>query len=194
MPNCASARVISYFNKVSLNEKYVFNIFQKIPRIRGLGSILPKYPRLIEQKIIEFIVDMRNRGKGYAAIHNYVASVLAFYKINDVLLNVSKINKFVPAQKKVRKDRAYTRIEISKFLEITDERMRVVVLLMTSSGVRVGSLPLLRVRNLEDSRLTVYENDREEYFTFITLSVKRQLIHIWTCVLDVGNRSIKIHF
>jgi hypothetical protein len=38
-------------------------------------------PRLIEQKIIEFIVDMRNKGKGYAAIHNNVAAALAFYKI-----------------------------------------------------------------------------------------------------------------
>ena len=73
-------------------------------------------PRFIEQKRIEFIVDMRNKGKGYAAIHNYIASVLAFYKINDMILNVSKINKSIPAQKKVRKDRAYTHLEIQNIL------------------------------------------------------------------------------
>ena len=125
-------------------------------------------PRLVEQKIIEFIVDLRNGGKGYAAIHNYVAATLAFYKINDMILNVSKINKLIPVQKKVRKDRAYTYEEISKFLEISDERIRVVILLMASSGVRVGALPLLKLRNLEGYKITVYESEREEYFTFIT--------------------------
>jgi len=131
--------------------------------------------RLIEQKIIEFILQMRNDGKGYAAIHNYVASVLAFYKINDIYLNVAKINKFIPLQKKVRKDRAYNHEEISKLLEISDERMRVVILLMASSGIRVGALPLLTLRNLEGEKLTVYENDREEYFTFITRECQKAI-------------------
>jgi hypothetical protein len=61
-------------------------------------------PRIIEQKIIEFIVDMKSKGKGYSAIHNYVASVLAFYKINDIILNVTKINRFIPLQRKVKKN------------------------------------------------------------------------------------------
>lgn len=124
--------------------------------------------RLIEHKIIEYIDDTKNKGKGYSTIHNYVSAVLAFYKINDVALNITKINRFIPVQKKVRKDMAYRDEEISQVLEIADERMRVVILLMASSGIRLGALPLLRLRNLEGSKLTVYENDREEYFTFIT--------------------------
>ncbi|MGB5091117.1 MAG: hypothetical protein WBN72_09260, partial [Nitrososphaeraceae archaeon] len=31
-------------------------------------------PRLIEHKIIDFITDMKARGKGYSAIHNYAAA------------------------------------------------------------------------------------------------------------------------
>jgi integrase len=132
-------------------------------------------PRLIEQKIIEFITDMRARGKGYSAIHNYAAAVLAFYKINDVVLNISKINKFIPLQIRVRKDRAYTHEEISKILEFADERMRVVILLMVSAGIRRGALPYLRLRNLDDNsrKLTVYENEKEEYFSFITPECKK---------------------
>jgi hypothetical protein len=61
-------------------------------------------PRLIEQKIIEYLVDMRNKGKGYSTIHNYAAAVLAFYKINDLALNITKINRFIPVQKKVKKE------------------------------------------------------------------------------------------
>ena len=120
-------------------------------------------PRLIEQKIIEYLIHMKNKGKGYSTIHNYAASVLAFYKINDVALNITKINKFIPVLQKVRKDRAYTHVEIAKLLEIADERSRVIILLMTSSGIRVGALPLLRLGNLEDSKLTIYDNVREDF-------------------------------
>jgi integrase len=132
-------------------------------------------PRLIEHKIIDFITDMKARGKGYSAIHNYAAAIFAFYKINDVLLNISKINKFIPLQSRVRKDRAYTHEEISKILEFADERMRVVILLMVSAGIRRGALPYLRLRDLDDNnrKLTVYENEKEEYFSFITPECKK---------------------
>ena len=125
-------------------------------------------PRLIEQKIIEFLIDMRNKGKGYSSIHNYISAVLAFYKINDVILNISKINKFVSENRKVRNDRAFTHEEISKLLHAADERMKVVILLLASSGLRLGAISSLRIRHLQKRKLLVYENDREEYFTFIT--------------------------
>lgn len=78
----------------------------------------------------------------------------------------------MPEHKKSRKDRAYTHQEISKLLEVADDRMRVVILLLSSSGIRIGALPSLRLRNLEDNKLTVYENYRQEYFTFITPECK----------------------
>jgi integrase len=85
-----------------------------------------------------------------------------------VILNVTKIGKFMPEQNRVRKDRAYTHEEISKLLEIADERMRVIILLLASSGIRVGAIPSLKIGHLQDNKLTVYENAKEEYFSFIT--------------------------
>lgn len=107
-------------------------------------------PRLIEQKIIESILHLKQQGKSYAAIRIYLAAVKSFYKINDIFLNDSKISKFLPERKRVRKDRAYNYKEISKLLEIADERMRVVILLLASTGIRIGSLPELRLRNHEE--------------------------------------------
>jgi hypothetical protein len=52
-------------------------------------------PRQIEDKIIEFILLMRDEGKSKA-----------FYKINDIVLNVYKISKFMPEHIKVNRDRA----------------------------------------------------------------------------------------
>jgi len=125
--------------------------------------------KAIADEIIKFIMDLKSQGKGYAAIHNYVSAVMAFYKINDIILNITKINKFIPSQRKVKKDRPYTRDEIAKFLEIADERMRVVILISSSSGTRVGGLTCLKIRNLDsNNKLTVYEGEKEEYYTFIT--------------------------
>ena len=134
------------------------------------GDLYPngRNDKEIENKIIEFVVHLRNQGKSHGAISNYLSPVKLFYSVNDVVLNVKKIDRFMPAQKKKRKDRPYTREEISKFLSIADERMKVVILLMASSGIRIGAIPTLRMKHLQDKTLTVYENTNDEYFTFIT--------------------------
>jgi hypothetical protein len=80
-----------------------------------LGNNPSPNPVAIQNKIIEFITDMKSNGKGYSTIHNYATAVLAFYKINDVILNVSKINKFIPQARKVRNDRSYTYEEIQNY-------------------------------------------------------------------------------
>ncbi len=122
----------------------------------------------IEQRIIQFILKMKNEGKSYPAISNYVTCLVSFYRINDVILNTKKITRFMPERRRIRKDRSYTHEEISKMLEIADERMRAVILILASSGIRVGAIPSLQVGNLQDKKLTVYENSNEEYFTFVT--------------------------
>ena len=52
--------------------------------------------RQIERKIIDFIINLKEHGKQYSAIHNYFSAITAFYKINDIVLNVTKISKFMP--------------------------------------------------------------------------------------------------
>ena len=68
----------------------------------------------IERRIIDFIITLKEHGKQYSAIHNYVSAIIAFYKINDIVLNETKISKFMPEPKRARKDRAYTHEERQK--------------------------------------------------------------------------------
>ena len=81
----------------------------------------------------------------------------------------------MPEYEKVKKDRGYIHKKISRLLEIADERMRVVILLLASSGMRIGALQFPTMRNLEDLKITVYENEREEYLTFMTSECKKVL-------------------
>ena len=69
-------------------------------------------------------------------------------------------------------DRAYEHKDIKKILDVSDLRAKTIVLLMASSGVRIGSLPDIRIRNLEKIdniyKITVYEGSNSQYFTFCT--------------------------
>lgn len=161
----------------SLETRKVYSIyFRKYQEFIGPNDLFGQNnPRLIEKKIIEFILDMKSQKKSYSAIHNYTNAVIAFYKINDIVLNVNKIGKFMPENIRAKKDRAYTHDEISKLLEIADERDRVVILILASSGIRIGALPLLKMRNLDDEKLTIYESTKEEYFTFLTPECKKAI-------------------
>jgi integrase len=85
----------------------------------------------------------------------------------------------MPEYRKVKKDRAYTHEEISRLLEISDERMRAIVLLLASAGMRIGAVPFIRLRNVENmeniAKITVYEGTKEEYFTFITPECRKAI-------------------
>lgn len=134
-------------------------------------------PKKIEQSIIDFIILLK-KNKNYSAIHNYFFAITGFYKINDIVLNVNKISRFMPEKKKSNKDEAYKHEQILQLLNFADERMKVVILLLSSTGMRIGAIPGLRLRNLEKVeiensdypiyKITVYENDKEEHFTYCT--------------------------
>ena len=114
-----------------------------------------------------------------AAISNYTAPVISFCKINDIMLNTTKINKFMPAQVKSKKTCGYTHEQIQKLLDIADERMRVVILLASGCGLRVGAIPGLSVGSLQEYKalfkITIYENEPEEYIVFSTTGLKKEI-------------------
>jgi integrase len=126
----------------------------------------------IERKVIQFVIQLKEEGKNFRSIRNYLTPIVSFYKINDIVLNSKKINKFMPAETRAKKNRGYSHEEVQKLLDIADERLRAVILLLVSSGCRIGAIPTLHVRDIEKSgdvyKITVYENDAEEYFSFIT--------------------------
>ena len=137
---------------------------------------------------------MKKEGKQSTAIENYVKPVILYYKMNDVILNTRKVNRFLPEKRSIKKDRAYYDSEISRMLEIADERMRVIILLLSSSGIRIGAIQSIRLRNLKDNRLTVYENDKEEYITFITPECKKANDNYLDMRLRYGEKLVEDSF
>lgn len=139
-------------------------------------------PRLIQSQIIEYVIYLKEERKlTSASIRSITSALHRFYDMNDIELRWKKIYSYAGQIKKKGKDRPYTKEEISRFLEKADQRERVIILLMCSAGMRIGSLPSLKLRNLENMdtydiyKITVYENDNEEYDTMCTPECKRAI-------------------
>jgi integrase len=132
---------------------------------------------------MDYIIHLREEKKLVSkTIHSNLVALKKFYDTNDVELKWKNIKMYVgKVKKKGKKDRPYTRQEIAKMLEKSDQRTRVAILLMSSAGLRVGALPTLKLRNLEKIdkyniyKITVYENEDEEYVTYCSFECARAI-------------------
>ncbi|MGB8766818.1 MAG: tyrosine-type recombinase/integrase, partial [Nitrososphaeraceae archaeon] len=128
-----------------------------------------------QKQIIKYIMSLRGRGLSTGSINTMKYAIYHFYQMNDVVLNTKKINMFIgePTLKTI--DRAYTHNEIKKILDISDTRMKSVIGLMFSAGLRIGAISDLKLRNLEKIescyKVTVYEGSKEMYYSFTTPEV-----------------------
>jgi integrase len=68
--------------------------------------------------------------------------------MNDIIVNWQKLNKGIPRGKSAAEDRAPTTEEIQKLLEYPDRRITSIVLIMISSGIRVGAFETLRWKHI----------------------------------------------
>ncbi|MDG6950048.1 MAG: site-specific integrase [Nitrososphaerota archaeon] len=123
-----------------------------------------------ERQLIEFIRANRDRVAS-ATIVNPIMAVRSFCDYNEVVLNWKKVRRELPPHQKVAMDRAPTYDEIRKLLSFCDLRMRAAVLIMVSSGVRVGAFDYLKLGDVKflDSgimRMLVYEGTPDRYYAF----------------------------
>jgi hypothetical protein len=146
--------------------------------------LLKKEPKWLENTIISFIqLQMQRVARNEivpGTIRNYLKSLKTFLEMNDFLdgINWKKINRGLPLCKDAADDRPPTKEEIKKLLEYPDRRIKVIVLVMLSSGIRVGAWDFLNwkhvkacyddANNIIAARLMVYAGEQEQYSTFVT--------------------------
>jgi integrase len=126
--------------------------------------------KLVQTRVSDFLIHAQSQGFSSSTITGYLTTIKFFYEMNDVTsLNWKKIARIMKPFRREANDRPYTTSEIAKLLEKCDQRGRVVILLMASSGMREGaihSIKLAHMERVEDDniyRIIVYKNDPEEY-------------------------------
>ena len=138
---------------------------------------------LFQSNLIRFInfqkVRIQNKEISEATLANYVKAIKLFCSMNDIMINWKKISKGMPAVKNYSDDRVPTMDEIHTLLEHPDRRIRPIVLVMLSSGIRVGSwdylqwkhvVPIERDNRTIAARLIIKNTkiNNRTYFSFIT--------------------------
>ena len=97
----------------------------------------------------------------HSTVYNRIAAIFHFYTINRVNINKSYVSKFISQKKRVRKDVAYTREQISQIINTCNIRQKVVILLLASTGMRVGALHSLKLRDLKRVDISVDQKNKE---------------------------------
>lgn len=81
-------------------------------------------------------------------IRNYLKSIKLFCQMADVSIPWDKITRGLPRGRRYADDRAPTLDEIKKLCENPDRRIKPLVYIMISSGIRVGAWDYLRWGNI----------------------------------------------
>jgi hypothetical protein len=111
----------------------------------------------------------------------YYQSIKVFVDAHDEIADKvrwKRISKSLPTAKKYSNDRTPTTEEIRKIVNNGDRRVKVIVLVMCSSGIRLGAWDYLRWKHVEPkhndkgeiiaAKLTVYADESDEYYSFVT--------------------------
>jgi integrase len=161
-------------------ERY-FNHFLDHIKIHDLQLLLDFSPKVIKQMLIDYILYLRDEKPGKklakSTIKVHLSAILYFFQINndDFNLTLRNFRIHLPSDEvTIAKDddRPYNPEEIDKVLrDCNDLRSKVAVLLLCSTGMRVGSIPLLRMEDLTKIeyhksilyKVQVYARTRDKY-------------------------------
>lgn len=154
----------------------------KIDDLQVLVDYSKNRPQIIKEMIVDYILFLRDEKPGKklsrTSIKVHLAAVLHFFQINndDFNLTTRHFRTHLPSDEfTYNDDRAYTREEIAQILLACDVRSRMMILLLCSSGMRIGALRTLQIGDLTKVesqstmyRIQVYARTRDKYFTFCT--------------------------
>jgi integrase len=149
-------------------------IYLKYCNIEEPNKLLKNDIKLIQADIIEYITSPHVSALAYSTKYLYFSVLKHFYEMNDMVLNWKKISRYLGENERVVDDRAYSREEIQRMLAVADVRGKVIVLLLCSTGMRIGALESIFIGNLRKIeqhgiyQIKVYEKSRFSYTCFCT--------------------------
>ena len=165
---------------------YQYNIndflaFYKITDIQGIEPLREHSPKLIGQMVIDFVIFLRDeRGASRSSIRLYCAALSHFFYMirdDDTRLNWAKVKMEFPPDECIHRDRAYTVEEIQRMYNHGCSgklRERAILLLLTSTGMRIGGIHSLRKGDLTPKqtpqgnvyRIEVYSQSSSHYYCY----------------------------
>ena len=115
--------------------------------------------------------------------------------MNGIRINEQKIDKFLGERTCKIKDTAYTHEVIKKLIDAVDIRVKIIILLMASTGMRVGAVSNIQLstwKKLKDcTKLQYMKNQRKNISLSVLLNAIRISSSIWNSGLNQGRYWIR---
>lgn len=143
-----------------------------------LLSMSKKSPRTVQNIIIDYVEDRKTQVSG-STLQLFKGALRHFFEMNDVEsgINWIKISKMIPHAKKTGRDRAPSLEEIRIMIDLADLRIKCIILICATSGIRVGAFEGMTYRDVipvkdktsqVGAKIIVYRGENEQYTTFVT--------------------------
>lgn len=129
----------------------------------------------VEARIKDFILWQKGLGLSYSLINLRYWAIRKFYSHNSMMCNWDLIHDLMPKNEKKNKDiRAYRLDEIQRMVRLAGDnlRLKAVLLLLATSGLRIGALPALnkgsmtKIAKHNIYMIRAYEGENEQFVTF----------------------------
>jgi len=135
-------------------------------------SALSKTTTVKIQPLLESYIQFLSDEKYPNSVPKYLDGVKAFLSHHNIDYNNRRLRKKFPKKKKPAGNEAYTLEQIQKLVDNAgSKRNKALILCLESSGIREGGISELKLGNVIDTEdcktLVVYENEEEEYVTFM---------------------------
>ena len=114
------------------------------------------------------------------AIDVHIYALQHFYEMNDIdNISWKKLKRFKGEETPTHEDRGYSHTEIQTVLSVADVRLKPIISLLASGGMRIGALPFLKLKHLTKKdncyKIDVYAGTKEHYYTFCTPECRKYI-------------------
>jgi integrase len=157
-------------------------MFMKFCKTEDYDMMLQIDPKKLENTIRDYIIHLKaDRKLSFNSVNLYLGGISHFYQMNGLVLNTKRLAKFKGKKRLIVEDKPYSKVQIRQLLDFSNLRMKCIILLMCSAGLRRGAITTLRIGDLKKIekynlyRISVYKKEREAYYCFCTPECSKQL-------------------
>jgi site-specific recombinase XerD len=178
IPRCIQVFEQSVDSEVTRkNYRQRLDAFMEFAKITSYDNLIKTSPKQLQLYLENYVMSLKRRhekGDFRARSFNaYLSAIEAFFIQNDIVLNFKKVKRWIPKYEKLTGEEPYTTEDIKKMLSIANIRWKAVIHFFASTGARpegVFELKKKHLRSIENGCIivTIYENENEEYYGFLT--------------------------
>jgi len=169
-------------------------VYQKIPRenmenidvkiiVKSFVDLAKKNPNLVADIVATYIKEEKKLVESgqlsSGTLENHIKPIKVLLDANRIPIHWKSLHKLYPRKQTSTGDRAYTKQELQKMLEVTrDITDKVIITLFSSAGFRLEAWNYFTWKDIKmfknqdgtykGGALLVYGNDEESYWTHIT--------------------------